>query len=117
MAGVKLVPVDYMVRRLKCAIDARADNDLLIIGRTDALATAGIDEAIKRGRCYLDAGIDMLFIDAVKQIDDAHALGRTLDGILVISMLEGNETAKLTPEELEQMGFTIIATRLNLRPH
>ena len=107
MAGVKLVPTEHMVRRLQCALEARGDEGLLIIGRTDACATAGIDEAIQRGRCYLDAGVDMLFVDAVRHINDAVALGRALDGILIISMVEGNETARLTPDELKQMGFSI----------
>lgn len=107
MAGVKLIPAEDMARRLRCALEARGDDDLLIIGRTDACATAGIDEALRRGQCYLDAGVDMLFVDAVKQIDDAVALGRTLHGSLIISMVEGNETARLTPDELKQMGFSV----------
>ncbi len=107
MAGVKLVSAEDMVCRLKCALEARGERDLLIIGRTDACATAGIDEAVKRGRSYLDAGVDILFVDALKQIDDAVALGRALEGRLIISMVEGNETAKLTPEELKKMGFSI----------
>ena len=107
MAGVKLVSTEHMVRRLRCALEARGDDDLSIIGRTDALATAGREEAIQRGRAYLDAGVDMLFVDAVKQIDDAVALGKALDGTLIIAMVEGNETAQLTPDELKQMGFSI----------
>ena len=107
MAGVKLVSVEDMVCRLKCALEARDDGDLLIIGRTDACATVGIDEAVKRGQRYLDAGVDMLFVDALKQINDAVALGKALDGRLIISMVEGNETAKLTPHELKQMGFSV----------
>ena len=107
MAGVKLVPAEEMVSRLKCAITARGNNDMLIIGRTDACSSLGVDEAIERGRCYLDAGVDMLFIDAVKQIDDARTLGKAFDGTLIISMVEGNETAKLLPDELKQMGFSI----------
>ena len=107
MAGVKLVPSEHMVRRLQCALEARGDDDLMIIGRTDACATEGIDEAIRRGQCYLDAGVDMLFVDALKQIDDAVALGKALDGALIIAMVEGNETAQLTPDELKEMGFSI----------
>ena len=107
MAGVKLVPAEDMARRLQCALEARDDDDLLIIGRTDACATAGIAEAIRRGQRYLDTGVDMLFVDAVKRIDDAVALGQALDGTLIISMVEGNETARLTPCELEQMGFSV----------
>ena len=107
MAGVKLVSAEEMVCRLKCALEARSDGDLLIVGRTDACATVGIDEAIERGQRYLDAGVDMLFVDALKQIDDAAALGKALDGRLIISMVEGNETARLTPDELKQMGFCV----------
>ncbi len=107
MAGVKLVSTEHMLHRLHCALEARGDDDLMIIGRTDALATAGREEAIQRGRAYLDAGVDMLFVDAVKQIDDAVALGKALDGPLIIAMVEGNETAQLTPSELKQMGFSI----------
>ena len=107
MAGVKLVPVPDMVRRLTCALEARDTSDLLIIGRTDACATSGVDEAIRRGQRYLDAGIDILFVDAVKQISDAVALGQALDGTLMISMVEGNETARLALDELKQMGFAL----------
>jgi 2-methylisocitrate lyase-like PEP mutase family enzyme len=106
MAGVKLIPAEAMAGKLQCALQARAEDDLLIIGRTDALITEGIESAIQRGRLYLETGIDMLFIDAVKTIDDARALGQALDGKLVISMVEGNETAQLTCEELQQMGFS-----------
>lgn len=107
MAGVKLVSTEHMVRRLQCALEARDNDNLMIIGRTDACATLGIDEAIQRGRAYLDAGVDMLFVDALKQIDDAVALGKALDGTLIIAMVEGNETAQLTPDELKQMGFSV----------
>ena len=107
MAGVKLVSAEDMVRRLQCALEARGDDDLMIIGRTDACASEGIDKAIRRGQCYLDAGVDMLFVDALKQIDDAVALGKALDGTLIIAMVEGNETARLTPDELKQMGFSV----------
>ena len=97
MAGVKLIPTEDMVRRLECALAVRGDNDLLIIGRTDALAAAGLDEA----------GVDIIFVDAIKRIEDARALGQALEGPLVISVVEGHETAALTPEELKQMGFDV----------
>ena len=107
MAGVILVPAKEMVSRLKCALSARGNEDLLIIGRTDACSSFGVGEAIDRAKRYLDAGVDMLFVDAVKDIHDAYALGKALDGTLIISMVEGNETAKLLPDELKQMGFSI----------
>jgi len=107
MAGVRLVPAAEMVRRLECAIAARGDDDLLIIGRTDALAAADLDEAIARARAYREAGADILFVDACKAIDDARALGEALEGPLMMSVVEGNETAALTPDELQAMGFSL----------
>ncbi len=107
MAGVKLVPVEDMVRRLDCALAARGDNDLVIIGRTDALAAAGLDEAIQRARRYRDVGADIVFVDTVKRIDDARAVAQALEGPLMISVVEGNETAVLTPDDLSQMGYAL----------
>jgi len=107
MAGVKLVAVEEMVHRLECAVASRGKDDLLIIGRTDALAAAGVDEAIARARRYRETGVDLIFVDAIKRVDDARAVARAVEGPLVISMVEGNETAKLTPAELKQIGFAV----------
>jgi 2-methylisocitrate lyase-like PEP mutase family enzyme len=107
MAGVRLVPAADMARRLECAIAARGDDDLLIIGRTDALAAADLDEAIARAQAYKEAGADILFVDACKAVDDARALGESLEGPLMMSVVEGNETAALTPDELQAMGFSL----------
>jgi carboxyvinyl-carboxyphosphonate phosphorylmutase len=107
MAGVKLVPVDEAVRRLECALAARGNDDLMIIGRTDAVAAVGVDEAIARARRYRDAGVDLIFVDAIKRIEDARAVAKEVGGPLMISVVEGNETAKLTPHELKQMGFSL----------
>jgi len=107
MAGVMLVAVEEMVHRLECAVASRGKDDLLIIGRTDALAAAGVDEAIARARRYRETGVDLIFVDAIKRVDDARAVARAVEGPLVISMVEGNETAKLTPAELKQIGFAV----------
>lgn len=108
MAGVKLVSVDEMLGRLRCALAARGEDDLLIVGRTDALAAgAGVEEAITRACRYRDVGVDIIFVDAIKRIDDAIAVGKAIDAPLVISIVEGSETAALKPAELKQMGFAI----------
>jgi 2-methylisocitrate lyase-like PEP mutase family enzyme len=108
MAGVKLVSVDEMLGRLGCALAARGEDDLLIIGRTDALAAgAGIEEAIRRACRYRDAGVDIVFVDAIKHIEDARAAGRAVDGPKMISVVEGTEAAGLLPAELKAMGFSL----------
>jgi 2-methylisocitrate lyase-like PEP mutase family enzyme len=107
MAGIKLVSIEEMLRRLECALGARGQDDLLIIGRTDALAAAGLDEAIQRARRYRSAGVDLVFVDAIKHLEDARAVGQAVGSPLMISVVEGHETAKVKPEELKRMGFCL----------
>lgn len=107
MAGIKLVSVEEMTGRLKGAIEARGDADLLIIGRTDALAAAGRDEAIRRALCYREAGVDLVFVDAMKTIADAEAVAREVPGPLMISIVEGHETTRLLPQDLKRLGYSL----------
>ena len=107
MAGIRLVSVEEMTGRLKGAIDARGDADLLIIGRTDALAATGRDEAIRRALRYREAGVDLVFVDAMKTIADAEAVAREVPGPLMISIVEGHETTRLLPQDLESLGYAI----------
>ena len=113
MAGIKLVPTDEMVRRLECALTVRGDDDLVIIGRTDALAALGLDEALRRAEIYRQAGVDLIFIDAVKRIADAQAIAAAVGGPLMISIVEGNETTQLTASDLKQMGFSLAVYALS----
>jgi 2-methylisocitrate lyase-like PEP mutase family enzyme len=107
MAGIKLVSVVEMTGRLKGAIEARGDADLLIIGRTDALAAVGRDEAIRRASRYRDAGVDLVFVDAMKTIADAEAVAREVPGPLMISIVEGHETTRLLPQDLKSLGYAL----------
>ena len=113
MAGIKLIPADEMVRRLQCAQAVRGDDDLVIIGRTDALATSGVEEAIRRANAYRRAGADVVFVDAVKRIAEAQAIARGVDRPLMISVIEGNETMQLTADELKHMGFSLAVYALS----
>ncbi len=67
MGGVKLISTDEMVHRLTCALAVRGDDDLLVIGRTDALPVLGLEEAVRRAQAYREAGVDIVFIDAIKR--------------------------------------------------
>ena len=107
MAGIKLVSVDEMTGRLRGAIEARGDEDLLIIGRTDALAAMGRDEAIRRALRYRESGVDLVFVDAMKTIADAEAVAREVPGPLMISIVEGHETTRLLPQDLKSLGYAI----------
>jgi len=113
MAGVKLIPADEMVRRLECVLAVRGEDDLVIIGRTDALAEAGLEEAIRRANAYRQAGVDLVFVDAVKRIAEARAIADAVEGPLMISIIEGNETTQLTADDLKQMGFSLAVYALS----
>jgi 2-methylisocitrate lyase-like PEP mutase family enzyme len=107
MGGVRLVSVEEMAGRLRCAIEARGDAELLIIGRTDALAAESRDEAIRRALRYREAGVDLVFVDAMKRIADAEAVAREVPGPLMISLVEGHETASLRPRDLKNLGYAL----------
>lgn len=108
MAGIRLMDAQENVLRLKCAIEARGRDELLIIGRTDALPAAGIDEAIRRAHLYQEAGVDLVFVDGIKKIAEVEAIARAVQGPRVVSIVDGNETTALTAKDLQDMGFSVV---------
>ena len=108
MAGIRLMDAQENMLRLKCAIEARGQDDLLIIGRTDALPAAGIDEAIRRAHLYQEAGVDLVFVDGIKKIAEVEAVARAVQGPKVVSIVDGNETTALTAKDLQDMGFSVV---------
>lgn len=108
MAGIRLMDAQENVLRLKCAIEARGKDELLIIGRTDALPAAGMDEAIRRAHGYQEAGVDLVFVDGIKKIAEVEAIARAVQGPKVVSIVDGNETTALTAKDLQDMGFSVV---------
>ncbi|MBK1836693.1 isocitrate lyase/PEP mutase family protein [Azospirillum sp. YIM B02556] len=108
LAGVKLISAEENVRRLKCALAARGTDDLLVIGRTDAMAAVGPGEAIRRAKLYQDAGVDLVFVDGIKTIAEVEAVARSVEGPKVVSIVDGNETTALTAGVLQEMGFSVV---------
>ena len=108
MAGIKLVSVDEMVRRLESALATRGDDDLLIIGRhRRAWPPPAVMKPSARACRYRQAGVDIVFVDAMKRLDDALAVAEAVEGPLMVSIVEGHETTKLTPAELKRMGYCL----------
>lgn len=108
MAGIRLIDAAENARRLRCAIAARGDDPLLIVGRTDALPAVGIDEAVSRAQRYQDAGVDLVFVDGIRKIAEVEAVARRVSGPKVVSIVDGNETVALTAQALGQMGFAVV---------
>lgn len=107
-AGIRLMDAQTNVRRLKGALAARGTQDLLIIGRTDAMPAAGPDEAIKRAKLYQDAGVDLVFVDGIRTIAQIETVARAVDGPKVVSIVDGNETVSLKRSDLQDMGFSVV---------
>ena len=108
MAGIRLIDADENVRRLRCALQARGDDALLIIGRTDALPAVGLYEAVRRARLYQEAGVDLVFVDGIKTVDEVRAVAAAVPGPKVVSLVDGTPAAALTAPELQQLGFSLV---------
>lgn len=108
LSGVKLISAEEHAAKLKVAVAARGASQMLIIGRTDALGVLGLDEALARARAYHAAGADLVFVDGVKTIEQARGIAEGLAGLpKVISLVDGNETAALTHDDIRAMGFNV----------
>ncbi|AZV92464.1 isocitrate lyase/PEP mutase family protein [Pseudomonas sp. S 311-6] len=108
LSGIQLVDAEAQVRTLKGAVCARAWSDMLLIARTDALGVHGVEEAVRRANLYAETGVDLVFVDGVKTIAQAEAIARHVPGRKVLSVVDGNETQRLTAAEIQQMGFDIV---------
>ncbi len=108
LAGIKLIDAEEAAARLRCAVEARGADDLLIIGRTDAMPAAGAEEAIRRAQLYQQTGVDLVFVDGIKTIREVEAVAKGIPGPKVVSIVDGNETVKLTARDLEGMGFQVV---------
>ena len=105
--GKQVVPATEMVGKLKAALDARRDGDLVIIARTDARAIEGLDAAIERANRYLEAGADMAFVEAPQSAEELARVGREVEGPAVANVFEGGKTPALPAAALERLGFRL----------
>ena len=110
LSGKAVIPAAEMAGKIRAAVDARASEATLIVGRTDAAAVEGLDRAIERGRLYAEAGADILFIEAPRTRDDLAKVAKALGGTapLLANMVEGGNTPLLTRDELAGIGFRIV---------
>jgi 2-methylisocitrate lyase-like PEP mutase family enzyme len=110
LAGKSMVSTADMVGKLKAALDARADDATLIVARTDAIAIDGIDAAIDRAHAYVDAGADVLFIEAMRDKEQMARIGSEIGSrvTLLANMVEGGKTPLTPANELAELGFRLV---------
>lgn len=109
MSGKQVVPADEMVGKLRAAVAARRDPDLVLIARTDARAVEGMDATLARARAYRAAGADMLFVEALEGVDEIELVARELADVpLVFNWAEGGKTPPLPHERLVELGYALV---------
>ena len=107
--GKSVVPVEEMLFRLQAALDARTDPDFFIIARTDARAVEGFDAAMARAKAYVKMGVDAIFFEQPRSVEELQRIGQELKGtILVANMVERSKTPLLPADVLRSFGFQII---------
>ena len=114
--GKDVVEVDEANSRIKAAVDASKMNnkDILVMARTDAIATRGLDDAIKRMQKFSELGADILFVEAIKSKEDMKRVIKEVPGHHMINLIEDGETPLLEMNELEDIGFKIAVFPLTL---
>ena len=110
LADKSLIPKTGMVGKLKAALDARPSAETLIIARTDAIAVEGFEPAIDRAEAYLEAGADLLFIEAPRTDAELAAIGQRFRGRVPVmaNMVEGGKTPLKSAAELQALGFSLV---------
>jgi 2-methylisocitrate lyase-like PEP mutase family enzyme len=104
--GRRVIPMADMVRKIRVAREART-GDMLIVARTDARTTLGLDEALRRAEAYATAGADVLFVESPETEAEMAKIASSFDLPMLINVVEGGRTPVLPPAVLEQMGFAI----------
>ena len=103
--GKAVIGKDEMVAKIKAAVDARSDPDLLIVARTDAIATDGFAAAIDRARAYREAGADIGFVEAPQSPEQIADIPRLLPWPQLINIVLGGRTPELPNQKLKQLRF------------
>lgn len=105
--GRRVIPAHEMVRKIGVAAESRSSRDFLIIARTDARTSLGLDEALRRAEAYAEAGADVLFVESPESPEEMRTIGERFDLPLVANMVEKGRTPVLSREELEALGFRL----------
>ncbi len=106
--GKDVIPKAEMVAKLKAAVDARVNPEVMILARTDARAVEGFEAALDRARAYQEAGADFLFVEAPLTKEELLAIPREVPGIHLCNMVIGGKTPLLPREELAAAGYSVI---------
>ena len=111
----ELIDRTQMTAKIRAALDARTDPDLIVIARTDAIATEGTDAAIARARDYARAGADLLFVEAPTSVAEVEWIADEVDHPLVINMFAGGKTPLIPADQLATYGYKLMIVPSDLQ--
>jgi len=114
MQGKEVISQEEYTEKLGAAIDARENKNFIVVARTDARATEGLDIAIERGIENKKTGADAIFIEAPRSLDEMKTIGKSIKAPLVANMIEGGATPLSSSETLNKIGFNIILYPLSV---
>jgi 2-methylisocitrate lyase-like PEP mutase family enzyme len=115
MEGKQVVPVREMAAKVSAAVEARRSPEFLIIARTDARAVEGLSGALERGRAYLAAGADALFVEAPQSEAEIEAVAEAFADVpLLFNYAEGGKTPPVSYSRLHSLGFSLVIFPLTL---
>ncbi|WP_394619014.1 oxaloacetate decarboxylase [Lentzea sp. JNUCC 0626] len=103
-----LVPVEEMTLKLGAMLKARQDPDFVVIARTDAIAVEGFDAALTRARAYLDAGADVIFVEAPETVEQIELVAEAIPEPKLINMFHGGKTPVVPAERLRELGYRLV---------
>lgn len=106
--GRRVIETADMVKKIEVAVDSRTSDDFLVIGRTDARSSLGLDEAIARGKAYAAAGADVVFVESPESEDEFARIADEVDAPLVANMVEGGFSPLLPAARLGELGYTLV---------
>lgn len=105
--GKAVVPIEEMLGKLKACLDARHDDNMVIVARTDARAVEGFEAAMDRAHRMIETGADVIFVEAPETAEEIHAIGQ-LPGAKLINLVVGGRTPMMEADELKAAGFSFV---------
>jgi 2-methylisocitrate lyase-like PEP mutase family enzyme len=106
--GKQVIPTAEMVTKLRAAVEARIDEDFVLIARTDALAVTGLDDTLQRCHAYAEAGADVLFVEAMRSREEIARVVRDAPVPLLYNFVEHGKSPLLPVAELQRLGFKMV---------
>jgi 2-methylisocitrate lyase-like PEP mutase family enzyme len=105
--GRKVIPIEDMAEKIEVAVETRNSSDFLIVARTDARTNYGLDEALRRGEAFAEAGADILFIESPESEAEMEKICGSFDAPLLVNVVDGGSTPVLSKQAYIDLGYQI----------